>query len=507
MREQEYRVPRAHGPKVAVIGGGHGLSNMLRGLKQYTENISAIVTVADDGGGSGMLRQDLGMPPPGDIRSCMEALANTEPVMRELLHYRFTEGSLAGQSFGNLFLAALNGISPSFDAAVRRMSQVLAITGRVLPVTTADVQLEAEFENGATVVGESKIFYCKKQEDCRIRQVRLIPSRPKALPEAVSAIADADMIVLGPGSLYTSIIPNLLVDGIVKAIRESDALKVYVCNVMTQEGETEGYTVSDHIAAIFAHSAQGLFRLCLTNSSPIPKAVAARYAEEGESGKLVFQITDGGKLRRIVDLLGFSPEQNLALHINFGLLEEECCRASFLRGVFFAGGSVTDPAKRYHLELATSHLQVSRELEVLLRECGYPPKSVARNGSFITYFKQSDQIEDFLTLIGAPVAAMSVMSAKLEKDLRNSVNRRLNCDSANLDKAVEAAQEQLESIRKLQRAGLLDQLPDKLQLTAALRLENPELTLSELAEEFDPPVTKSCLNHRLRKITQLAKGL
>ena len=152
MREQEYRVPRAHGPKVAVIGGGHGLSNMLRGLKQYTENISAIVTVADDGGGSGMLRQDLGMPPPGDIRSCMEALANTEPVMRELLHYRFTEGSLAGQSFGNLFLAALNGISPSFDAAVRRMSQVLAITGRVLPVTTADVQLEAEFENGATGV-------------------------------------------------------------------------------------------------------------------------------------------------------------------------------------------------------------------------------------------------------------------------------------------------------------------------------------------------------------------
>lgn len=153
----------------------------------------------------------------------------------------------------------------------------------MLPVTTADVQLEAEFENGATVVGESKIFYCKKQEDCRIRQVRLIPSRPKALPEAVSAIADADMIVLGPGSLYTSIIPNLLVDGIVKAIRESDALKVYVCNVMTQEGETEGYTVSDHIAAIFAHSAQGLFRLCLTNSSPIPKAVAARYAEEGAS--------------------------------------------------------------------------------------------------------------------------------------------------------------------------------------------------------------------------------
>ena len=192
MNSREYRVPRAHGPKVAVIGGGHGLATMLRGLKQYTENISAIVTVADDGGGSGMLRQDLGMPPPGDMRNCMEALANTEPVMRELLHYRFTEGSLAGQSFGNLFLAALNGISPSFDVAVSRMSEVLAVTGRVLPVTTADVQLEAEFENGATVVGESKIFYCKKQEDCRIRQVRLIPAHPKALPAALSAIADAE---------------------------------------------------------------------------------------------------------------------------------------------------------------------------------------------------------------------------------------------------------------------------------------------------------------------------
>ena len=276
-----YRVPRAHGPKIAVIGGGHGLSTMLRGLKQYTENITAIVTVADDGGGSGMLRQDLGMPPPGDIRNCMEALANTEPLMSELMRYRFTEGSLAGQSFGNLFLAALNGISPSFDAAVSRMSEVLAITGRVLPVTTADIQLEAEFENGASVVGESKIFYCKKKEDCRIRQVRLLPEHPKALPAAMEAIRDADMIVLGPGSLYTSVIPNLLVDGIVEAIQESKGLKVYVCNVMTQEGETEGYTVSDNIAAIFAHSASGLFQLCLTNSSPIPKGVAARYAEEG----------------------------------------------------------------------------------------------------------------------------------------------------------------------------------------------------------------------------------
>jgi len=271
----------AQGPRIAVIGGGHGLSNMLRGLKQYTENLSAIVTVADDGGGSGMLRQDLGMPPPGDIRNCLTALANTEPLMRQLMDYRFTDGSLAGQSFGNLFLAALNGVSETFDQAVARMSQVLAITGRVLPVTTADVQLEAEFENGASVIGESKIFRCKKEEDCRIRRVRLLPEHSKALPEALAAIAEADVILLGPGSLYTSIIPNLLVDGIVEAIQASHALKIYVCNIMTQEGETEGYTASDHIQAIFQHAVPGLFDLCLANASPIPREVAVRYAAEG----------------------------------------------------------------------------------------------------------------------------------------------------------------------------------------------------------------------------------
>ena len=232
-----------------------------------------------------------------------------------------------------------------------------------------------------------------------------------------------------------------------------------------------------------------------------------RQPEPDQPGKQIFQITERKKLDHIINLLGYDPRQNLVLHINFGLLEDSCCRASFLRGVFFAGGSITDPLKRYHLELATSHLQASRELEALLREDHFPPKSVSRNGSFITYFKQSDQIEDFLTLIGAPVAAMKVMSAKMEKDLRNSVNRRLNCDSANLDKAVEASQEQLEAIRRLEEAGVLETLPDKLKLTASLRQANPELSLSELAEEFDPPVTKSCLNHRLRKLVDLSKRL
>ena len=234
-----------------------------------------------------------------------------------------------------------------------------------------------------------------------------------------------------------------------------------------------------------------------------------RQPGQGEEprGKMIFQITDREKLDHIIDLLGYDPRQSLALHVNFAMVEEECCRAAFFRGCFFAGGSITDPSKRYHLELTSSHLQASRELEVLLRESGYPPKSVARNGSAVTYFKQSDQIEDFLTLIGAPAAAMRIMSTKVEKGIRNSVNRRLNCDSANLDKAVEAAQSQGAAIRRLHAAGRLAELPDKLQETAALRLAHPELSLSELAEAFDPPVTKSCLNHRLRKLMELAGKL
>ena len=238
------------------------------------------------------------------------------------------------------------------------------------------------------------------------------------------------------------------------------------------------------------------------------RAFSARFdrvPEEGEEGKLVFQITDEKKLHHIINLLGYAPEQNLVLHVNFGLLEEECCRAAFLRGVFFAGGSITDPLKRYHLELMTSHAQVDREMAALLKDCGFPPKSVARGGGYVTYFKQSEHIEDFLTLIGAPVAAMEIMTAKMEKDLRNSVNRRLNCDTANLDKAVEAAQEQMEAIRRLRASERLEQLPEKLQETARMRERNPELTLSELALEFTPPVTKSCLNHRLRKLMELAK--
>ncbi len=224
---------------------------------------------------------------------------------------------------------------------------------------------------------------------------------------------------------------------------------------------------------------------------------------QGE-GKRVFAVTDPAKLTAIHQTFG-ADRNALALHLNFAAVEESCCRAAFLRGAFLAGGSVTDPRKGYHLELATSHHSVSREVLALMRELGQEPKAAQRKGNAVLYFKQSDRIEDFLTCLGAPVAAMEVMNAKLERDIRGKVNRRVNCDAANLDKAVEAAMSQVEAIRRLEREGVLTALPDKLREVAALRLAHPEDTLSQLAERCDPPITKSALNHRLRKLVELGK--
>lgn len=227
---------------------------------------------------------------------------------------------------------------------------------------------------------------------------------------------------------------------------------------------------------------------------------------ENKSGKRTFLITQPQKIRLIGETFGHDLDETVALHINFAVLEEEHCRTAFFRGAFLAGGSVTDPEKGYHLELTTSHFNVSREMPALLRESGFEPKSAQRKANYITYFKQSEAIEDFLTGIGAAVAAMEIMNAKVEKHLRGSVNRRVNCESANLDKTVDAAMGQIEAIRTLEERGLLDELPEKLKQTAILRRENPELTLSELAALCQPPITKSALNHRLRKLLALAQG-
>lgn len=241
------------GPKIVVIGGGTGLSNMLSGLKKYTFNITAIVTVADDGGGSGVLRQDLGMLPPGDIRNCIISLADTEPLMEQLFRYRFKDGALENQSFGNLFLAAMNGISDNFLEAVKKTSEVLAVTGQVLPVTLDNVELCAKLENGNIVKGESSIPTESLKQNSPIESVFIEPEEARGIQEAIEAIIDADAVILGPGSVYTSIIPNLMVKDVKEALLKTEALKIYVANVMTQPGESDNYSVEDHIRAIIHH--------------------------------------------------------------------------------------------------------------------------------------------------------------------------------------------------------------------------------------------------------------
>ncbi|MBI2906504.1 MAG: YvcK family protein [Chloroflexi bacterium] len=252
------------GPKIVAIGGGTGLSTLLRGLREYSGNLSAIVTVADDGGSSGRLRRELGVLPPGDFRNCIAALADVEPLMTKLLQYRFSEGSgLEGHSFGNLFIVAMSGVTGSFEQAVRESSRVLAVRGQILPSTLANVVLSAKMEDEITVYGESKIT----ESNNRIRQLFLEPADAAAYPEAVKAIEEADLLVLGPGSLYTSILPNLLVDGIKRAVAASKAMKVYVCNVATQRGETDGFSVANHVEALTRHVGEGLFQYVLVNNN------------------------------------------------------------------------------------------------------------------------------------------------------------------------------------------------------------------------------------------------
>ena len=269
------------GPKIVVIGGGTGLSTMLRGLKYYTSNITAIVTVGDDGGGSGDLREDLGILPPGDIRNCILALADTEPLMEDLLQYRFTDGRLKGQSFGNLFLAAMDGVSDNFVDAVKYMSSVLAVTGKVLPVTLDDMKLVAELENGSIIEGESDIPKEALNQKSRIKRLSIKPSNAKPLEEALQAIRDADAIVMGPGSLYTSVLPNLLVKGIASEIRKSDAFKIYISNVMTQPGETDDFNVSDHIKVLRKYGGKDIVNCVIANVGNISDDMKEKYKSKG----------------------------------------------------------------------------------------------------------------------------------------------------------------------------------------------------------------------------------
>lgn len=290
-------------PKVVVIGGGTGQSIFLRGLKKYTENITAVVTVSDDGGGSGVLREDLGMLPPGDIRNCIMALADVEPSMKQVMQYRFEEGYLKGQSFGNLFLAALNGVYKNFDLAVSKISEILAVKGTVLPVSIDNMDLKATMEDSSVVVGETTIVKTSIEKHLKIEKLELTPSGAKPLSEVIDAIESADIIIMGPGSLYTSVIPNLIVDGVAKAIYESKASKVYIGNIMTQPGETTGYSVYDHVSAILDHAGMKIIDKVFVNVGVIDEQTSDRYQKE-ESQLIYMNDEEENEIQKIgIDII------------------------------------------------------------------------------------------------------------------------------------------------------------------------------------------------------------
>jgi uncharacterized cofD-like protein len=283
------------GPKIVAIGGGTGLSSLLRGLKDYTGNLTAIVTVADDGGSSGVLRRELGVLPPGDVRNCIAALADAEPLVTKLFQYRFSDGSgLAGHSFGNLFIVAMSGVVGNFEDAIRQTSRVLAVRGQIIPSTLANVTLYAKTEDEQTIMGESLIGGGNGNgaHESRIQEVYLMPENPPAHPEAVRAILEADLIILGPGSLYTSVMPNLLVEGIRRSILASSAPKVYVCNVATQHGETDGF-VAAHVKAIEEHVGRSVIDYVIANSN-MPQSIPK--APQSEPVRLDAQVNNGIRL-------------------------------------------------------------------------------------------------------------------------------------------------------------------------------------------------------------------
>lgn len=287
----------SQGQRIVVIGGGTGLSTMLRGLKQYTSNIVAVVTVTDDGGSSGRLQREMRMLPPGDIRNCLVALADAEPLMTELFQYRFSDGmeDLEGHSFGNLLIAAMTRITGDFERAVKETSNILAIRGRVLPSTIENVNIQAELEDGSFVEGETRIVKAPHP----IKHIMLHPSTVEPLEETLRSIDLADCIVVGPGSVYTSIVPNLLVKGIPEAIRDSGAVKIYVCNVMTQPGETDNYKASDHVRAITRHTEHRVFQYVLVNQEKPSKDLLEKYGRQGQ----FFVEPDAAEIRE----MGFRP--------------------------------------------------------------------------------------------------------------------------------------------------------------------------------------------------------
>lgn len=286
-----YNKYRSLNPKILAIGGGTGLSTLLKGIKNYSSDITAIVTMADDGGGSGILRRSFGMLPPGDVRNCLLALSDIEPEMNTLLSHRFEKGELKGQSFGNLFLLAMNEIYGSFEEAVKMASSILRVKGTVMPITVNDVNIEATYDDKSKAFGESILPAEAIKDNKKIKRVELCPKDVEPLDGVITAINKADIILIGPGSLYTSIIPNLLVKGVTEAILSSPAKKIYVQNVMTQHGETDEMSVKDHVEAIFEHSDK-IFDSIIINNKVLSEDLKKKYQEEYQ--EQIF-LTDGDK--------------------------------------------------------------------------------------------------------------------------------------------------------------------------------------------------------------------
>lgn len=282
---------------VVCIGGGTGMSTMLRGLKQYTEHLTAVVTVADNGGSSGGLRKDLNILPPGDIRNCLAALAETEPLVEALFQHRFSQGTLEGHSLGNLFIAGLADMTENFALAVEMAHEVLRVKGKVLPVTLSDVQLKATYDDGSEVVGESEIVAANKSHKKHIRAMSMMPETPMVYSHVADSLEKADIIILGPGSLYTSIIPNLIVDGVCEAIRRAKGKVVYVSNIMTQPGETDDFTLLEHVQVIEEYLGKNIIEHIVANDSWPDSAVINHYNEDG--AELVLPLVEDPRITAV----------------------------------------------------------------------------------------------------------------------------------------------------------------------------------------------------------------
>ncbi|MDU5309681.1 MAG: YvcK family protein [Dialister sp.] len=323
------RIELSRGVRIVAIGGGHGLSTLLKGLKQKTSNISAIVTVADDGGSSGRLREEMDIIAPGDLRNCLVALADKDTALEQLFQYRFGgEGELSGHSLGNLFLAALIKEFGNAQNALETASTVLNIRGKVMPATAERIRLLAKMSDGKEIEGESEIAAYGESRKTKILHMSMIPEAPIAVGDALEAIRHADLITLGPGSLYTSVLPDLLVPEILQAIKESNAPCLYICNVMTQPGETEGYTVSDHVKALIEHVGKNVIDYVLVNNASPSREILKKYEEAGEFPVKIDakQVEETGVIMIESDLLG---EEKGAFHDNL-ILAENIIRISNL---------------------------------------------------------------------------------------------------------------------------------------------------------------------------------